>query len=138
PRAAAAGGADAAGHRQVPRAPGQARRPPHHHRARPRRLAGQFGRARRRPRAVAPLSRSVSVDFRWPASKSHILKIQAERKRVAVERAMRSPFLRKRMPKVDLERLDDPEVWRKIPVLTKEDLRRRHRAAALLSALGGG
>jgi len=63
------------------------------------------------------------VDFRWPASKSHILKIQAERKRVAVERAMRSPFLRKRMPKVDLERLDDPEVWRKIPVLTKEDLR---------------
>jgi len=63
------------------------------------------------------------VDFRWPVSKSHILKIQAERKRVAVERAMRSPFLRKRMPKVDLERLDDPEVWRKIPVLTKEDLR---------------
>ena len=63
------------------------------------------------------------MDFRWPVSKSHILKIQAERKRVAVERAMRSPFLRKRMPKVDLERLDDPEVWRKIPVLTKEDLR---------------
>jgi len=27
------------------------------------------------------------------------------------------------MPKLDLERLDDPEVWRKIPVLTKEDLR---------------
>jgi phenylacetate-CoA ligase len=63
------------------------------------------------------------VDFRWPASKSHILKIQAERKRVAVERAMRSPFLGKRLPKLDLERLDDPEVWRKIPVLTKEDLR---------------
>ena len=27
------------------------------------------------------------------------------------------------MPQVDLERLDDPEVWRKIPILTKEDLR---------------
>jgi phenylacetate-CoA ligase len=65
----------------------------------------------------------MSVDFRWPASKNHILKIQAERKRVAVERAMRSPFLGKRLPKLDLERLDDPEVWRKIPVLTKEDLR---------------
>jgi len=65
----------------------------------------------------------VSVDFRWPASKSHILKIQAERKRVAVERALRSPFLRKRMPKLDLDRIDDPEVWRKIPILTKEDLR---------------
>jgi phenylacetate-CoA ligase len=63
------------------------------------------------------------VDFRWPTSKSQILKIQAERKRVAVERAMRSPFLRKRMPKVDLERLDNPEVWGKIPILTKEDLR---------------
>ena len=63
------------------------------------------------------------MDFRWPASKGHILKIQAERKRVAVERALRSPFLRKRMPKLDLDRIDDPEVWRKIPILTKEDLR---------------
>ena len=27
------------------------------------------------------------------------------------------------MPQVDLQRLDDPEVWRKIPILTKEDLR---------------
>ncbi len=36
---------------------------------------------------------------------------------------MRSPFLRKRMPKLDLDRIDDPEVWRKIPILTKEDLR---------------
>ncbi len=27
------------------------------------------------------------------------------------------------MPKLDLERLDHPEVWRKIPILTKEDLR---------------
>jgi len=63
------------------------------------------------------------MDFRWPQSTTDIERIQHERKRVAVERAMRSPFLRKRMPKVDLERLDDPEVWRKIPVLTKEDLR---------------
>jgi len=63
------------------------------------------------------------MDFRWPQSTTDIERIQNERKRVAVERAMRSPFLRKRMPKVDLERLDDPEVWRKIPVLTKEDLR---------------
>ena len=27
------------------------------------------------------------------------------------------------MPKLDLDRIDDPEVWRKIPILTKEDLR---------------
>src|SRR2546426_1070686 len=63
------------------------------------------------------------MDFRWPKSKSEIERIHRVRKRVAVERAMRSPFLRKRMPKLDLERLDNPEVWRKIPVLTKEDLR---------------
>ena len=65
----------------------------------------------------------MSVDFRWPASETQILKIQAERKRVAVERAMRSPFLKKRIPRIDLDRLDDPDVWRRIPVLTKEDLR---------------
>src|SRR5437867_1077037 len=63
------------------------------------------------------------MDFRWPKSKSEIERIHRVSKRVAVERAMRSPFLRKRMPKLDLERLDNPEVWRKIPVLTKEDLR---------------
>ena len=63
------------------------------------------------------------MDFRWPKSKSEIERIHRVRKRVAVERAMRSPFLRKRMPQVDLQRLDDPEVWRKIPILTKEDLR---------------
>ena len=63
------------------------------------------------------------MDFRWPSSRVQIEHIQNKRKRVAVERAMRSPFLRKRMPALDLERLDDFEVWRKIPVLTKEDLR---------------
>ena len=63
------------------------------------------------------------MDFRWPQSTTDIERIQRTRKRVAVERALRSPFLRKRMPKLDLDRIDDPEVWRKIPVLTKEDLR---------------
>src|SRR5881392_782318 len=63
------------------------------------------------------------MDFRWPQSTTDIERIQHERKRVAVERAMRSPFLRKRMPQIDLERLDDPEVWRRIPLLTKEALR---------------
>jgi len=63
------------------------------------------------------------MDFRWPQSTTDIERIQRTRKRVAVERALRSPFLRKRMPKLDLDRIDDPEVWRKIPILTKEDLR---------------
>jgi phenylacetate-CoA ligase len=63
------------------------------------------------------------MDFRWPASQANIARIQAERKRVAVERALRSRFLAKRMPKLDHERLHDPEEWRKIPLLTKEELR---------------
>jgi phenylacetate-CoA ligase len=63
------------------------------------------------------------MDLRWPSSRKVIERIHRERKRVAVERALQSPFLRKRMPKLDLDRLDDPEVWRKIPLLTKEELR---------------
>src|SRR5260370_18381645 len=64
-----------------------------------------------------------SMDFGWASSQAEIERTQRERKRVAVERALRSPFLRKRMPKLDLERLDDPDVWRRIPLLTKEELR---------------
>src|SRR5437868_13934527 len=63
------------------------------------------------------------MDFRWPRSTAAIHRIQSERKRIAVERAMQSPFWQRRMPSIDLNRLDDPEVWRRIPVLTKEDLR---------------
>ncbi len=63
------------------------------------------------------------MDFRWPASAQEIQSVQSQRKRVAVERALRSPFLKKRLPRLDLQRLDDPDVWRRIPLLTKEDLR---------------
>ena len=63
------------------------------------------------------------MDFRWPRSAADIARIQSERKRIAVERALQSPFWKRRMPPIDLARLDDPEVWRKIPVLTKEALR---------------
>ncbi len=63
------------------------------------------------------------MDFRWPASAKEIQSVQSERKRVAVERALRSPFLKKRLPRLDLQRLDDPDVWRRIPLLAKEDLR---------------
>jgi phenylacetate-CoA ligase len=41
-----------------------------------------------------------------------------------VEQALRSPFWRKRIPKnIDLESLDNPDVWRSIPILDKETLR---------------
>jgi phenylacetate-CoA ligase len=61
--------------------------------------------------------------MKWPGSAAEIAHIQSERKRIAVERAMQSPFWKRRMPSLDLARLDDPDVWRRIPVLTKEDLR---------------
>ena len=58
------------------------------------------------------------MDLRWPTSVSQIEKLQRERKRVAVERARQSPFLKKRIPKGETE-----DIWHKIPLLTKEELR---------------
>jgi phenylacetate-CoA ligase len=58
-----------------------------------------------------------------PGSRREIRRIQSERKRVAVEQALRSAFHRKRLPRLDLERLDDPDEWGRIPVLDKDALR---------------
>jgi phenylacetate-CoA ligase len=58
------------------------------------------------------------MNLRWPVSVSQLGSIQRERKRVAVERALQSRFLKKRIPKGPIE-----EIWHRIPVLTKEELR---------------
>lgn len=58
-----------------------------------------------------------------PRNRKEVLAIQSARKRVAVEQALRSPFWKKRMPDLDLAKLDDPDVWRRIPVLDKDTLR---------------
>jgi phenylacetate-CoA ligase len=58
------------------------------------------------------------MDLRWPTSVSQLEKIQRERKQVALERALQSPFLRKRIPKGKAE-----DIWHRIPLLTKEELR---------------
>src|SRR5690349_24785199 len=63
------------------------------------------------------------MDFRWPQSQKEIERTQRERMRIAVERALQSAFWKKRLPKLDLDRVHEPEVWRRIPVLTKEALR---------------
>ncbi|HZS65789.1 MAG TPA: hypothetical protein VFA72_01675, partial [Burkholderiales bacterium] len=63
------------------------------------------------------------MDFRWPKSQAEIERIHRERKRIAVERALQSQFWRRRMPAVDLERVHEADIWRRIPVLTKEALR---------------
>ena len=60
----------------------------------------------------------------WPPrQRAEIQRIQSDRKRIAFERARQSPFYRGRLDGIDARRLDDPEVWRKIPVLSKEELR---------------
>ncbi len=59
-----------------------------------------------------------------PKSREVIRDLQSEGKRRAVEQARRSPFWRKRIPQdLPLGKLDDPEVWRRIPILDKETLR---------------
>jgi phenylacetate-CoA ligase len=58
-----------------------------------------------------------------PRSRDEIRRVQSERKRVAVERALQSQFWRKRIPSLNLAKIDDPDVWRKIPILDKDTLR---------------
>ena len=59
-----------------------------------------------------------------PKTRKEIAQLQRSRKRAAVDRALLSPFWRKRMPKkFKLEKLEEPEVWRSIPILDKDTLR---------------
>jgi phenylacetate-CoA ligase len=59
-----------------------------------------------------------------PRTRQDVRKIQSERKRIAFERAKRAPWYRGKLDGIDANRLDDPEVWRKIPIVDKEVLRR--------------
>jgi phenylacetate-CoA ligase len=58
-----------------------------------------------------------------PKNEREIDAIHRARKRVAIERARRSSLLGSRVSGIDPAKLEDPEEWRKIPVLTKEELR---------------
>ena len=58
-----------------------------------------------------------------PKSRAEISRIQSERKRAAVEQAKRAPYFRGKLDHVRLDRLDDPDEWRKIPILDKDMLR---------------
>lgn len=64
-----------------------------------------------------------TADLRIPRTRAEIAAIQAERKPHAVRQAMRSPFFKGRLDHVDLDRLDEPEEWAKIPILDKDMLR---------------
>lgn len=61
--------------------------------------------------------------LRLPDSFAQIAALQSQGRRRAVEQALRAPFFRDRLSHVDLDRLDDPEEWARIPILDKEMLR---------------
>lgn len=58
-----------------------------------------------------------------PKSADDIAAILRDRRKVAFERALSSAFFKKRLAGIDANKLDDPEEWRKIPILTKDELR---------------
>lgn len=66
---------------------------------------------------------SLPAALRVPGSRAAIAAIQSERRPHAVRQAMRAPFFRGRLDHVDLDRLDQPEEWAKIPILDKDMLR---------------
>jgi len=63
------------------------------------------------------------VSLPLPQSRAEIAAIQRERKRMAFEQARRAPFYASKLDHVDPARLDDPDEWRKIPILDKDMLR---------------
>ena len=58
-----------------------------------------------------------------PKSREALAKLQSERKRRAVEHAKRAPFFNGKLDHIKIDRLDEPDEWRKIPLLEKEELR---------------
>ena len=52
-----------------------------------------------------------------------IERIQSRQKKLAVERAKSSAFFAGKLDHIDVDRLDEADEWRKIPILTKEQLR---------------
>src|SRR6266404_519382 len=61
--------------------------------------------------------------LRLPESRAAIRALQSARKREAVRRAKRAPFFAGKLDQVDLDRLDDPQMWAKIPIMDKDMLR---------------
>ena len=58
-----------------------------------------------------------------PSSRDEINKIQKARKKIALQKARKSKFHSGRLDHINEDNLDDPEEWRKIPILTKDELR---------------
>ena len=59
-----------------------------------------------------------------PKTRAEIEPIQSDGKRRALAQARRAPFYTGKLDRVNADRLDDPDEWRKIPILDKETLRK--------------
>ncbi len=66
---------------------------------------------------------SIAPSLAPPMSREEIRNIQSARKRHAVAQARRACFFKGKLDHVDVERLDDPAEWNKIPILDKDMLR---------------
>lgn len=62
-------------------------------------------------------------DLDLPADAAEIAARTAPLRRRAVEQARRAPFYKGRLDHLNLDRLDDPEEWARIPILDKDMLR---------------
>ena len=71
--------------------------------------------------SVAPYRPEVGT---LPRSRAQIEAIQSVRKRIAFERAKTIPWYRGKLDHIAIDRLDDPAEWARIPILTKDELRR--------------
>ena len=58
-----------------------------------------------------------------PKTRAEIERIQSERKKIALGQARRAPLFKGKLDHVNADRLDDPDEWRKIPILDKDMLR---------------
>ena len=58
-----------------------------------------------------------------PGSREEIRRTQNERKKIAFDRAKTAGWYKGKLDHIDANRLDDPDVWSQIPVVTKDILR---------------
>lgn len=65
----------------------------------------------------------MELPLQMPKSREDILSLQSERKKVSFERAKKLPWYQGKLDHIDVDRLDDPEEWYKIPILDKDVLR---------------
>jgi phenylacetate-CoA ligase len=65
----------------------------------------------------------VDIPLPLPKSRDEIARIQGLRKRHAFELAKTAPWYRGKLEHIDPDRLDDKDVWERIPILDKDTLR---------------